>query len=274
MMAFLAETYGMAAFAQFLSELRDTRDYRDALIYAYGVSIEQLEEEWRAYLPGFLKEGWRVNVLSAYDLSPGTALYESGRYAEAKDYFARSEKLYRELGKLTMAGEASDRLEKAELAQRADEAVTKAREQLLAHDYGAALKNARQAGATFEELNLTNQQARASEVLTFAERGAAAMSALDRARANLRVFNLPGARQEARTSAEEFAALGDANRLEEANGIIAGLTGWQRLIGLLALGAGAIVVAVVLFVVLRSRRKQYSPARAVIQLKEENPSWL
>jgi len=273
-MAFLAEEYGMGAFAQFLVELRDTRDWRDALAYSYGVPIEQLEAEWQAYLPGFLKDGWRVNVLTAYDFSPGTALYESGRFAEAREHFARSERLLRELGKLTRAGEATDQLAKADRASRAAASTDKAREQLLAHDYAASLRNAREATTAFAELELPEQQTRAEEVAGFAARGVEAMSGLERARTYLGVFNLPGAREEAQRAAEEFAQLGDANRLQEANQIMSSMTGWQRLAGVLALAAGALTVGVGALVALRSRRRKYSPQTAVVTLREENASWL
>jgi tetratricopeptide (TPR) repeat protein len=273
-MAFLAEEYGMGAFAQFLVELRDTRDWRDAFVYSYGVPIEQLEAEWQAFLPGFLKDGWRLNVLSAYDLSPGIALYESGRFTEAKEHFARSERLLRELGKLTRAGEAADQLAKADKAVRAAASTDKAREQLLAHDYAASLRNARDATTAFTDLELQDQRTRAEEVASFAARGVEALSGLERARTYLGVFNLPGAREEARRAAEEFAQLGDANRLEEANQIMSSMTGWQRLAGVLALAAGCLTVGVGMFATLRSRRRKYSPQPAVVTLREENASWL
>ena len=101
------------------------------------------------------------------------------------------------------------------------------------------------------------------------------MTKLERARTYLGVFNLPGARDEARRAAEEFAQLGDANRLEEANEIMLSMTGWQRLAGVLALAAGALTVGVGAFAALRSRRRrQYSAQTAVVTLREENASWL
>jgi hypothetical protein len=66
-----------------------------------------MEAEWRAYLPDFLAEGWRTNVLSSYDLAPGVALYDAGRYDEALDFFTRSEQLYRDLGRSDRAAEAN-----------------------------------------------------------------------------------------------------------------------------------------------------------------------
>src|SRR5207247_1830828 len=122
-LAFLADRYGMGAFARFLARVRANEPIPAALQDAYGQAQDALEAQWRAYLPAFFQDGWQVNVLRAYDLAPGRALYDAGRFAAARDYFARSEALYRDLGRDAQATEATAARTRAEQAQSATDAL-------------------------------------------------------------------------------------------------------------------------------------------------------
>src|SRR5688500_18129202 len=105
-MAFLADRYGMGPFSHFLRTLDEGLYYQDALHKAYGKPMEVLEAEWKEYLPGFMKEGHKLNVLTAYDMAPAIALYQSGRFKDAVDSFARSETLFTGLSRTDKATEA------------------------------------------------------------------------------------------------------------------------------------------------------------------------
>jgi hypothetical protein len=270
-MAFLADKYGMGAFARFMSGLRDGVRWERALSEAYGKPISQLETEWRAYLPGFLKDGWQQNLLTAYDLSPGVALYDAGQFKEAREHFALSEKLYADLGRADRQSEAADYLAKAKKAETAADQATQARTSLEAYDYSTAHDQASRAVQAFNELGLQAQSDIAAETAGLAQQGLDAITTLASAQDHLDRFDLPNARAEARFASQTFSKLGDADRAQEANKIVSSLSfaftvagAVVLLLGMLALLGGGLVM-------LRSRRnRQATP----ILPGEESVSWL
>lgn len=272
-MAFLADRYGMGRFSRFLAELKFEPDFTSAMAYVYGLPIELLEQEWREYLPGFLTDGWKQNLLTAYDMAPGVALYEEGRFGEAREHFTQSEKLYRDMDRITQAEEATRYKDKAEKAQQADDLAQQARQSLDTHDYKAAQQQATEAVQRFSGLSLTAQAGRASQVTRLAETGMDAVADLDMARQHSQLFGLPQAQAEARKAGEAFALLGDAPRVAEVNQLMSDLGLWQRSIGLSALGAAALSVMAGVLLTFRSRRKTAQNVE-MKPLQEENLSWL
>ena len=280
-MAFLADRYGMGAFSRFLKELAGgpyggRGAYADAMATAYGTSMDDLESQWQQYLPDFLKDGWKHNVLSSYDLEPGKALYDAGRFLEATDYFAASEKLYRDLGRDARAGEAAGYREKADRALQAGELTGQARKALEGHDYAGAERTATMAVRAFEALNLSARKDQALSLRQMAGRGLRAVSDLQRAREHRQVFNLPQAQAEARQAGETLAGLGDSSGVAEANAVLSELWQLQRSAGMAALGGGAISVVLGVYSVLRFRKREAIrrlAAGANSQFKED-PSWL
>lgn len=272
-MAFLADRYGMGRFSRFLTELKFEPDLSSTLAYVYGLPIELLEQEWREYLPGFLKDGWKQNLLTAFDMAPGVALYEQGRFAEARDHFAQSEKLYRDMDRITQAEEAARYKDKADLAQQADDLSQQARQSLDKHDYQAAQQQATDAIQRFTGLTLTAQADKASQVARLAGTGLDALTGLESARQHSQLFGLPQAQAEAHKAGEAFALLGDAPRVAEVNRIISDMGAWQRSIGLGALGAAALSVIAGVLATFRSRRKALQKTE-MKPLQEENLSWL
>jgi hypothetical protein len=269
-MAFLADRYGMGKFSRFLASLHDYRSWRDALNDAYGVPVDTLETEWRGYLTGFFKDGWKHNVLAAYDLAPGVALYDAGQFSDARDRFVESEKLYNDLGRTERAAEAAAYRAKAEQAEAAAVLTTEARQALETYDYATAGQRAAEAGQTFTTLNLPEQQRQATEVADLAQSGLAALATLQRAREARQRLDLAQAQAAAREAGLAFAALGDTARMTEADAILADLWRWQRYAGLAVVGVGLAVVFLALLALLRARRFRPVP----IAVGEETPSWL
>lgn len=272
-MAFLADRYGMGAFSRFLGELKRGVDYKEALHVAYGVPIDELERQWREYLPQFLKEGWRTNTLNAYDLSPGMALYNAGRFKEAQQHFTRSEQLFTDLARTEKAKEAADYRLKAEKAVMASEVAGRARQALEAHDYTAAQQSAREASQMFASLSLDRYVEAAKETEDLAKRGLDGIATLEKARDGFNVFRIVEAQREARQAGEAFALLGDAPRVEQANKLLQEMWTWQRTAGMSALGAGVATVLLGTVMALRSRRR-IQRRRQPVYLQEEPASWL
>jgi len=258
-MAFLADKYGMGDFASFMSGLRNSVDWPKAMDAAYGKTVDQLQAEWQAYLPGFIKDGWQQNLLAAYDLSPGVALYDAGQFKEAADDFALSQKLYSGLGRADRVSEATDYLAKAQKAGGAATLAADARKALEAYDYKTAHDKASQALDAFTGLGLKDLAGAVGQTSDLAQSGLTASAALAGAQAELNSFNLPGAHNDALTAAQLYSKLGDAAGVEQANRVVQRVSGTLTVTGLIAAGVGLLVLLVGTFIVVRSRRRRPTP---------------
>ncbi|HEX8218224.1 MAG TPA: hypothetical protein VF914_03310 [Chloroflexia bacterium] len=271
-MHFLADTYGMSTFARMMNNLRDGADLGDSIAWAYSKTTQQLEEEWRAWLPSFLDTGWRTNLLMAYDLAPAQALYDAGRFKEAEEQFTLSERLYRDLGKLEKADEIAAMRDKSKQAYTAGDLVGQADESLRSHDYAQAFNYATQAGSTYDNLDLDSSQTKAADTAQLAKRGVDALAQLEEAKKHLAGWNLPAAELSARSAADAFVELGDSERVAEVNGILASTWQYRRLAGFGALGLGVLALTLGAFAVVRAqKRNRVTQPRPYV---EENRSWL
>jgi hypothetical protein len=271
-MAFLADKYGMSDFARFMTGLRGGVAWPMALDAAYGKTVDQLQTEWQSYLPGFLQDGWKQNLLAAYDLSPAVALYDSGHFKDAADDFTLAQKLYSDLGRTERANQAGDYLAKAQKADSASTLAASARKSLEAYDYKSAHDSAAQAVQTFTGISLKAQSEAANQTLSLAQSGLDATTALANATGELEAFNLPGARNDARFANQTFAQLGDSAHAQQANRIVQDIASAFTVAVFMAFGVGILVVLVGTVVFVRSRRRNsMSPGRPA---GEESASWL
>ncbi|HKP51365.1 MAG TPA: hypothetical protein VJ183_01790 [Chloroflexia bacterium] len=279
-MAFLADRYGMEPFVRFLAGLRDDLEYRHAILLAYGKSVEELEKEWRDYLPGFLQDGWKHNVLSANDLDYGLALMGAGQFADAEEHFKQAERLYTDLGRQDRASQATAYLANATKAREADQAAAQARKDLEAFDYAKANTGALSASEAFTELSLSDYQKHADDISLFAQKGINAITQIERARANIKGLDFNGARTSATEAGQAFSALGDSVHVTEANALLSEVWTWQQAIGLGIAGAGTLVLAGVILggwtTLMRARKRKArgTDLAATPLLREENQSWL
>jgi tetratricopeptide (TPR) repeat protein len=279
-MAFLADRYGMEPFVRFLSGLRDDLEYRHAILLAYGKPMEELEKEWREYLPGFLQDGWKRNVLSANDLGYGLALMGAGQFADAEEHFKQAERLYSDLGRRDRATQASEYLANAIKAKEADQASAQARKDLEAYDYSKAYSGAFSASQAFAELGLPDYQQHADDISLLAQKGKNAITQIEKARVGIKGFDLNGAKASATEAGEAFSALGDAARVAEANTLLSEIWTWQQSIGFGVAGIGVLVLAGVLaggwvsLLRARKRKARGTDLAATPLLREENQSWL
>jgi hypothetical protein len=273
-MAFLADRFGIGPFAYFLKTLGYNIGFEDALYMAYSVPMEDLDRQWREYLPHFLKEGWQTNILQANDLSTGIALYDAGRFTEAREQLTRSERLYTDLGRETDAEQAGDYRERAERAERASQSASSARQMLEKHDYSAAEREAAQAEQDFSVLELETHRQRAETTSQLARQGSEAVGLLEAVKDHRKAFKFSEAQAEAQQAGETLAQLGDAPRVAEVNAILSDMWLWQRLAGLAALGTGVLFLLLGGLAARRSLRKAGMSPLAIRQLREENRSWL
>lgn len=278
MMAFLIETYGMGDFADFFSKLNAGVDWTTAMQDSFGLSMRRAERAWRSWLPSFLEEGWKTNLLSYYDLTPGIVLYEAGKFNDAVDHFTHSEALYTQLGRDSRAAAARDYLEKAQRAGEAEVDATGARQSLEAYDYSTAFSGAEKAKSTFTDLGLATHIEASDQTLQLARKGMAAVEQLDSARKRAASFDFVGARTDARSAGQTFGELGDSSRATQATQLVSDLARYSTYLGfgVLAAGAAALLVGAILGV--RRIRKVTAPAPTTLQkagvLGKESADWL
>ncbi len=277
-MAFIAERYGMGEFAMFLGQLKDGNDWTDALQSVYGLSVRRIDREWRNWLPAFLEEGWKTNLLSYYDLSPGVALYEAGHFDDAAAHFTRSEELYTQLGRANRAAAALEYLEKAQRAAVAALASSGARRSLESFDYRSAYENAQEAKVTFTELGLATHIESSDQTLQLAAKGMTAVEQLDSARKKAGSLDFMGGRSDARAAGQAFAELGDTTRANQATQLVSELSRYSSYVGYGVLAAGLAVLLTGAGIGLRRRiRNSASPGSAALQkgtIGKESVDWL
>ncbi len=279
-MSFLADRYGMEPFIRFIEGLHRGLDYRHSLLVAYSKPMDDLEKEWRDYLPGFLQAGWKHNVLSAHDLGYGLAMMDAGQFTDAKEHFAASQRLYTDLGRPDRAEQATKYLASATRAAAADALAAQARKDLEAHDYSAAYMGATSASQAFADVSLPDYQQHASAISIQAQKGLDGIAKIGRARSELGSFNFGAAGSEASEAGQLFSSLGDAPRVFQANALLAEASEWQRSVGYAVAGAGIVLltgVSVVGGLALRRAHKRRARSTDIVAhplLKEENQSWL
>jgi hypothetical protein len=268
--AFLLERDGLPAFDRYLASMRtDHEDFLAAAAAAYSKPVSDLESEWRAWLPGFLNGGWQRNVLSAYDLAPGRALYAAGAFAAARDHFAQTARLYTDLGRPELAAAATRERDRAAAAATADGQTAAARQALARGDYAAAARSAAAAESAFAGLGAAPYRAEAHTLAAQAARGAGAQGRLAEARRLLTwpTLDPPAAAAAAQDAGASFAALGDAAGVAAVNALLRDLWEAQRLGAAVALGAAGLTALAALAAFRRGRRARHRAA-------EEAPSWL
>jgi len=245
--AFLVERYTFAKMREFLTITARSSGYRSALERAYAATPDELERQWRAWLPGYLAGGYKRNALTAYDLTGAEALLRQGRYAEAKTELQTAIEWLRTTEQSDVLQQAEELLTHSEAGLRADALAGDARAALEAGDYDRAAGLVLQAQRAYADLEDTRQRAVLSAYAQRVERGRAAAASLEQALAMARSLRYPQARAIADQAAAAYLALGDRPRADQALALRAFLDQRQTLLGaaLLLLGlAGAVASAV------------------------------
>jgi hypothetical protein len=232
---------------EFLTISARSSGYRSALERAYAATPDELERQWRAWLPGYLVGGYKRNALTAYDLSGAEALLHQGRYADAKAELQTAIEWLRTTEQSDVLRQAEELLTHSDAGLRADALAGDARAALEAGDYDRAAGLVTQAQGAYADLEDIRQSAVLAAYAQRIERGRAAAANLEQALALARSLRYPQARAVADQAAADYLALGDRARADQALALRAFLDQRQTLLGaaLLLLGlAGAAVSAV------------------------------
>jgi hypothetical protein len=245
--AFLVERYTFAKMREFLTISARSSGYRSALERTYAATPDELERQWRDWLPTYLAGGYKRNALTAYDLSGAEALLRQGRYAEAKTELETAIEWLRTTEQSDVLGQAEELLVRGEAGLRAEALAGDARVALEAGDYDRAADLVAQAQQAYADLEDPRQSAVLDAYAQRVERGRAAAASLEQALALARSLRYPQARAVADQAAAAYLALGDRARADQALALRAFLDQRQTLLGAVLLllglvGAGASAV--------------------------------
>jgi hypothetical protein len=251
--AFLIDRYSFAKLRDFLTLTARSSGYRSALERAFGATPDELEQQWRSWLPEYLAGGYRRNVLTAYDLSRAEELLRQGRYADARAELEDAINWLQTTNQATVLEQAQVLLERSNAGQAAEALANEARAALETADYDRAadlIDKTRQSYATLED---TRQDAVLSAYAERAEHGRQAIATLEQAQALAQRLRYPQARAVADQAAAEFVKLGDQARAEQALALRGSLDQRQSLLGaiLLILGLGGVAISTVRRVAVR-----------------------
>ena len=245
--AFLVERFSFAKLREFLAISARSSGYRSALERAYGTTPDELERQWRDWLPSYLAGGYKRNALTAYDLSGAEMLLRQGRYSEAKNELETAIEWLRTTDQRDVLAQAEDLLDRSGAGLRAEDLAHQARAALEASDYDRAADLVAQAQQAYAAVEDQRQAGVLAAYAERAERGRRAAAMLDQAQALARSLRIPQARVTADQAAAEYLALGDRAHADQALALRAFLDQRQGLLGAALLlfglvGVGASVV--------------------------------
>ena len=245
--AFLVDRYSFAKVRELLTVTAKSSGYRSALERAFGVSPDQLEQEWQNWLPSYLAGDYKRNALISYDFSKAQSLLAAGRYADAQRELETAVEWLRTANQPLVLQQAQELLERSLAAQQAEAVAGQARAALEAADFARAQKLAVQAQQAYAAVGDTRQDAVLQEYVSRAARGLEAESTLQTAQQLSTTWRFPQARALADQAAAQFASIGATQRVADARAVRAVLDQRQSLVGiaLLALGAAGVVVSAV-----------------------------
>jgi hypothetical protein len=239
---FLIENYGFDQFRNFLVNNARSGGYRSALEQTYGVSSTELEVRWREWLPTFLDGSHVNNVAANFELSYPRQLLRQGRYAEAQTELEQAIDWLATTPQTELLQEAESLLELSQRGQQATSMAADARAALEAGDYERTRRLVAQAQNIYAEIGDTRNEGTLAVYAARAERGMRARDELGEASAMAESFRLMEAREHADAAANEFAALGDTSRLNQARDLRQSMDTLQRLAGITLLSVGLLGV--------------------------------
>ncbi|NJM09295.1 hypothetical protein HC891_28430 [Candidatus Gracilibacteria bacterium] len=248
--AFLVERDGFAKFRAFLDVSERSSGYRSALERAYGVSASDLEAEWADWLPSYIDGGYKRNALATYDLSYAESLLAQGNYAAAQSELQQAAEWLQQNAATQppeLVARAQQLLDQSDDGVQAERLADAARTAIEQAEYEQAQQIIAQARALYALLGDTRQDATLDAYTERIVRVQSASNELLRADNLARTFRYPQARAAADSAAVEFAALGDAVRLENALAIRNAMDLRQRLAGAALVALGLLGVTASLF---------------------------
>ncbi len=220
--SYLIDRYGVGAFQRFIHALPDAGDWSAAMRTAFTEPAATIEARWTEDLPRWFESGWQTSVVAAFDLAPAEQLLQRGAYEAARGSLQRSQALFTELDDSGRLARVEALIAQCDVGIQVEGLMGEAQAALSAHDYPRALLLLDQA----ERLAVALPEAHrpTAQIATYrdlASRGNAATAQL--AEADAMATNWARtleARERAVEAGTAFSALGDAERVAEAQSLV------------------------------------------------------
>lgn len=246
--AYLVGVYGWDSFIEFLTQLANSGEYRQALVGVYGLGVQETQAQWRTYFQAYIKDDWRSNVFYSVDLSTDETLIAAGAYHEADARLESVLPMIEIFGSEEELRQAESMRDQARIGLEAGVLASQAREAILQGRYGESIGLANQAIEKFKQIG---NASRIPELEAYAQIGREVVSL----RAEVEVleegnnpFN-PTISRRLWEIAQRLSVLGDTEGLTKVSVAFNLVSGGQRLmLDLIAL------VGVLVCVILIGRR--------------------
>lgn len=243
--SFLVDRYGIEEYQQFIRAIGASHgDWPTAMAHAFGEPAASIESRWHDGLTQWYTTGWRINVLTGFDLSPAQGLFERGAYTAAKGYLQPSQQLFSQLGDRERLSKVEALLAQCDVGIQAEQVMGNVKSALDGHDYARASQLLSQAEQLYALL--PKDQRPASLLSTYhslADRGQQATTTL--AKAEHQAGNWGQTRQTrhlALAAGDSFSTLGDANQTQAARTLVTQMDTRQHRVVLSLGGLGALLL--------------------------------
>jgi hypothetical protein len=193
----------------------------------YGQSLEQLEEAWWAYLPGYAERGWQNNALYNYDLAPFEAALDAGAYAQVAAALDRILPFLELTGQRAAVERAQVLREEARQGQAAREVTAGLGEALQAGDYEQALELALAAQSAYAALGDASNASIAGAHVEYLQQLLALRTELAEAQSRAAAGANSQVEDDLLALVPKFQALGDAEGERQTIDTLNGLYGQQ-----------------------------------------------
>ncbi len=243
--SFLVDRYGINSFQQFIQTIGATGgDWQAAMAKAFGEPAAQIESRWRDGLTQWYTTGWRINVLTGFDLSPAQGLFDRGAYTAAKGYLQPSQQLFSQLGDKERLSKVEALLAQCDVGIQTEQVMGNVKSALDGHDYARASQLLDQAEQLYALL--PKDQRPASLLSTYhalADRGLRATKTLGKAQSQSGNWGKTReTRRLALTAGESFSTLGDADRTQAARKLASQMDVRQHRVTLSLGGLGTLLL--------------------------------
>lgn len=242
--SFLVDRYGIASFQQFIHAIGPADDWQAAMEKAFGEPAAKIESRWHDGLSQWYTTGWRINVLTGFDLSPAQGLFDRGAYTAAKGYLQPSQQLFSQLGDKERLSKVEALLAQCDVGIQAEQVMSNVKSALDSHDYDRASQLLSQAEQLYTLL--PKEQRPASLLMTYhtlADRGLHATATLAQAQGQSGDWGQTReTRRLALAAGESFSMLGDTNRIQAAQGLVSRMDVRQHRVVLSLGGLGGLLL--------------------------------
>ena len=259
MVVYLTERYGFSSVVKLVVAVREAQTLDEAMRAVFGRTLAEVEEDWKAFVPGYLDRTWARNDLDLWNLDEPRRLLGSGKYAEARDLYDRVEPLVIGMNRPDRLESVRAERQRAVTGIEAGDLSRRGTIALTDGQYALAADLLGQAESRWTSLGDMHHAELVALAATQARDGQAAVLQLDDARRQLDGWRFQEADDLAYNAGQVLAELGDHVRTEEARQIMQDAQELRTRLGLAAAAGGAVGIGLLGVAWIASRRRRPRP---------------